>query len=501
MANYIGIDLGTCFSVAAHIDESGRPAIINVHDAHGDRGDNLTPSCVTKEERIIVGEWPRRQWGIDETSAAARFKRDMGTSASHKIDGKDFSPTELSATVLKMIKDGAEKEIGPIAEAVITIPANFSHEAREATMEAGRMAGLNVKYIINEPTAAALYYAYQSDGDLTGTYVVFDLGGGTFDVSVIKVNGQNVEVIASNGLQKLGGDDFDKCLWGIVANKYKDETGTELSKEDFSINDAEEAKKSLSGRKRTNVRTQDRKLIEVSRFEFEESISSQIAQIEMMCESTLDEAGVTPENVASVFFAGGSTRMPRVLESAKKVFKQEPIATANVDEVVALGACLYAAYKSDGAHLSEIQKKSVAKLKVAEVTNEYLGTLAIGSSESKGEELLNSVLIEKGQKLPCSVTKVYRTRHDDQSVVDCSITASARPETNPQFVKIIHEEQLELPPGRSAGQEIEITYKYDESQIIHASFKDVASGREKSIRISKASGALDQSEVSKFLVD
>ena len=141
----------------------------------------------------------------------------MGSSSTHKIGGKEFTPTELSAAVLKKIKSDVEDKVGKIEEAVITIPANFSQEARDATMEAGRLAGLNVKYIINEPTAAALYYAYQSDGDLSGTYVVFDLGGGTFDVSVIKVKGQDVEVMASNGLHKLGGDDFDKVLWQLIS--------------------------------------------------------------------------------------------------------------------------------------------------------------------------------------------------------------------------------------------------------------------------------------------
>ena len=496
MANYIGIDLGTTFSAAAYIDKSGRPKIIN-----NDRDQNITPSCVAKiKGEIVVGERARRQWGNDEANAAARFKRDMGTSVLHKISGKDFTPTELSAAVLKKIKDDVEEKIGPIAEAVITIPANFSKEARDATMEAGQMTGLNVKYIINEPTAAALYYAYQSDGDLTGTYVVFDLGGGTFDVSVIKVKGQDVEVVASNGLHKLGGDDFERCLWDLIASKYKEEVGSDITKEDFPINDVEEEKKSLSGRKRTTVEI-DRELIDVTRLEFEESISSLMAQIEMMCETTLDEADITPEDITSVFLAGGSTRIPCVVECAKKVFKQEPISTVNVDEVVALGACLYAAYKSDGASLSEIQKKSVSKLNVSEVTNEYLGTISVGFSESKGEDLVNSILIQKGQSLPCSATETYHTLFDGQDKVSCTITESKSPETNPKFVKIIHEQELELPPNRPAGQKIEVTYSYDENQMVHASFKDVASGKETTISLNKSSGESTQSEIDKFLVD
>lgn len=496
MTNYVGIDLGTTFSAVAYIDESGRPIIVD-----NDRDENITPSCVAKiKGEIVVGERARRQWGNDEQNAAARFKRDMGTTVTHKIGGKNFTPTELSASVLKKMNGDVEKKIGPIAEAVVTIPANFSQEARDATMEAGRMAGLNIKYIINEPTAAALYYAYQYDGSLTGTCVVFDLGGGTFDVSVVKVKGQEVEVVISNGVSNLGGDNFDRCLWDLVASKYKDDIGTELSKEDFPINEAEEEKKSLSGRKRTTVEI-GRDLIDVSRLEFEESISSLMAQIEMMCESTLEEANISPKDITSVFLAGGSTRMPCVIELTKKIFKQEPISIVNVDEVVALGACLYAAYKSDGANLSEIQKKSISKLNVSEITNEYLGTIAVGFSESKGEDLINSIIIKKGQTLPCSVTETYYTISEGQDKIRCTITESKSPETNPKFVKVIAEEELDLPPNRPAHQEVKITYLYDENQIIHASYKDVSSGNEEIIIVSKASDGKTQSEIDKFLVD
>lgn len=495
MANYVGIDLGTTFSAVSYIDESGRPKIVN-----NDRDENITPSVVAKiEGEIVVGERARRQWANDEATGASRFKRDMGTDVTHRIDDKEFSPTELSAAVLKKIKDDAESKIGPIAKAVVTIPANFAHEARDATMEAAKLAGLDVDYIINEPTAAALYYAYQSDGGLSGTYVVFDLGGGTFDVSVIRVNGQEIDVVASNGLQKLGGDDFDNLLWDLIAHKYSQEVGKDLKKEDFPLNDAEKEKKSLSGRKRTTAKI-ERDLIDILRIEFEESISGFIAQIEMMCEATLDEAGVSPEEITSVFLAGGSTRIPSVVDCAKKVFKQDPIATVNVDEVVALGASLYAAYKSDRANLSPIQEKSIEQLKVSEVTNSYFGTVSIGHSESRGREKQNSILIKKGEPIPCTVTEMYFTVRDGQTAIDCSITESKSLETDLQFVKIIRQEKLELPPDRPAGQDIEVTYSYDINQMIHASFKDVESGKEKTISVSVGSGNPTSSEIDKFLV-
>ena len=495
MSNYIGIDLGTTFCAVAYIDETGRPQIVN-----NDRDHNITPSVVAKHKgEFIVGEFARKHWGNDDRKGAARFKRDMGTSTPHQIDGSDYSPTELSAAVLKELKNQTEGRIGPITESVVTIPANFSNEARDATMEAAKMAGLNVKYIINEPTAAALFYAYQSDGDLSGSYVVFDLGGGTFDVSIIKVTGQDIEVLSSNGLHKLGGADFDSALWKIVAEKYKEAAGQELTTEEFSMNDAEDAKKSIAERKKTTVEI-EREFVDLSRTEFEESISSMLAQIEMMCETTLDEAEIDVSDISDVFLAGGSTRIPAVRDIAKKVFHREPTATVNVDEVVALGAALYAAHKSDGSNLSEIQKKSIDQLKVAERTNCFLGTLSLGHSESKGEVLMNSILIKKGESIPCEVRKSYFTVNAGQIEISCTITESKSPETDPRFVKIIHEECLDLPADRPAEQEIIVTYAYDENQMIHASFKDVASGNEKTISISMAGQQNTSSDIDKFLV-
>jgi molecular chaperone DnaK len=496
MSNYIGIDLGTTFSAVAYIDETGRPTIAN-----NDRDQNITPSVVAKNKGdLIVGEFARRQWGNDGSKGAARFKRDMGTGVTHRMENTDYTPTELSAAVLKHLKSVTEDRIGAVTEAVVTIPANFLNEAREATMEAAKMAGLSVKYIVNEPTAAALYYAYQSNGELSGTYAVFDLGGGTFDVSILRVSGSDVEVIASNGLHKLGGADFDNALWELVASKYKTETGAELTHDEFSINDAEDAKRSISERKKTTVEI-ERDFVDISRIEFEEAISSMLAQIEMMCEATLDEADITTADITSVFLAGGSTRMPAVQEIAEKVFGQQPVSTVNVDEVVALGAALYAAHKSDGANLSEIQRKSIEQLKVAEVTNSYFGTISIGYSESKGEALQNSILIKKGQTIPCKVTESFYTVADGQTSLNCTITESKAPETDPRFVKIVHEEDLELPAGRPQGQEIEITYSYDVNQIIQASFKDVESQIQKTIEISMSGKADSSSDINKFLVE
>lgn len=499
MKSFIGIDLGTTFSAVATIDKTGRPVIV-----HNSDGENITPSCVTETDDGVfeVGEYARRTWGNAPEKAAARFKREMGTSVTRAINSKSLTPTELSSIVLKKLVKDAEAQIGEIGEAVVTIPANFSSEARQATMAAAKFAGLNVNYIINEPTAAALYYAFKNGEDLHGNYAVYDLGGGTFDISIIKVNGQDVDVLASNGVSKLGGDDFDKAIKDLVWKKYFELTGEKLEEDDFTINDAEDEKRSLSKRKRVTVKV-NKKLIDITREEFEEVISTQVAQTEMLCESTLDEAGLTPDDIRAIFLAGGSTRIPMVQESIVRVFKKEPTSTINVDEVVALGAALYAAYKGDKSKLTETQKNSIQKIKVSESTSKCFGTISIAHDAARDQvKLLNNVLIHKGDKIPCSVTESFYSVREGQSSVNCQLTESSAPETDPRFVKIIWEGDLQLPEGRPAGQEIKVTYAYDDNQMMKCSFLDVATGRKTEVDLSMASSKNEgDNQIEKFLVE
>ena len=499
MTAFIGIDLGTTFSAVATIDESGRPKIV-----HNSDGQNITPSCITIDDDggVEIGDIALKTWAFAPDKAAARFKRDMGTSATYKINSKEFTPTELSALMLKKLLEHATEKIGTVGEAVVTIPANFSNEAREATMEAAREAGLNIRYIINEPTAAALYYSFKHGEELNGNYAVYDLGGGTFDVSIIRVNGQNVEVIASNGISKLGGDDLDDILKKIVFTKYNQMTGSDLEDDDFTKNDAEEEKKSLSRRKRVTVRV-NRQLIDISREEFEEAISTLVTQAEMLCESTMDEAELEPTDIKAVLLAGGSTRMPLVQESIKRVFDQEPISSANVDEVVAMGAALYAAYKGDKSNLTAVQKNSIKKIKVTESTSKCFGTIALEHDVAfEQKKLSNTILIKKGEKVPCSVTESFYTSVNGQKSVNCQITESSTAETDPRFVKVIWEGDLELPEGRPKGQEIKVTFSYDENQIMKSSFVDVATGRKTDIDLSMtASQSVDTNKIEDFMVE
>ena len=502
MANFIGIDLGTTFSAVGHIDGAGRAVIVRNKD-----GENITPSVVsfTADNAVNVGEVARKTLGVDPNTFA-RFKREMGGSASYSAFSKEYTPTTLSSLVLKKLKDDAELAIGPIDGAIVTIPANFANEAREATMEAAKLAGLDIKHIINEPTAAALCYAFESDEELGGVYAVYDLGGGTFDVSIINLSGQEVELLSTDGVSRLGGDDFDEALRKLVTAKYVEAAGGELDPADFTKNEAEGTKISLSTRNEVTTRVRSdagKAMITITRHEFEEAISSLIAQTEMLCETAMSDADVSPSDIKGVFLAGGSTRIPAVMESIKRVFQQEPMKTGNTDEVVALGASLYAAYKADQSELSAMQKQSVAKISVAEITSNCFGTISLTHDQNRNEHISqNSIIIKKGEKIPCSVTESFYTVHEGQEGVNCRVTQSKAPETDPRFVKEVWSGNLQLPPGRPAEQEIQVNFSYNENGIMQCSFLDTASGKKTEVDLKfSAASASASDEIHQFRIE
>ncbi len=502
MATLVGIDLGTTYSAVARLDESGRPVIV-----HNSEGANITPSVVacTGPGETLVGEEARRGLDLDGNTFG-RFKREMGSDQVYESDWDKHTPTSLSALVLRKLKKESEASIGSILEAVVTIPANFANEAREATLAAARDAGLNVKFIINEPTAAALYFAHHSGTQLAGTYAVYDLGGGTFDVTLVRVKGKDIEVLGTEGVSRLGGDDFDQKLQDLVVRKYGDQTGGALDKRDYGRNDAEEDKKSLSRRDKVVVRaagSAGRANIEITRAEFEEAISALIAQTEMLCETVLTEAGVSPADISDVILAGGSTRLPAVRDSVERVFGKAPVSFGNPDEVVALGAALYAAIKTDTANLNAIQRREAEKVAVQEITSKYFGTISVGFNQSRNEsELQNSVIIKKGEQIPCSVTEEFFTIGDGQTEVFCRVTEANSAETDPRFVKIIWEGNLNLPPGRPAGQQIDVSFAYDDNQVMRCAFVDVATGKRSDVDLSmRKAGDDGDLDIDKFIVD
>ena len=494
MGNIVGIDLGTTYSAIAKLDETGRPEIVE-----NDDGENVTPSVVefTSATGFIVGESAKGQLGHAEfeKNRASEVKRSMGTKKKYEFFGETHTPTSVSALILKKLKEDAERVYGSIDSAVVTVPANFANEAREAPQTAAEMAGLKVDFIINEPTAAALAYAFQSGKELSGTFIIYDLGGGTFDCTIAKIVGQDIEILTTEGVSRLGGKDFDEELTKIVSKKFKDETGNDINLEDFTSNDAEALKKKLSARDSSSARVAGETL-PVSREEFESAISNLILQSELAVETALSRLELKPSDITDVILVGGSTRIPAVQESIAKIFKKEPKLFGNPDESVALGAAIYAAYKSDLKNLNPLQKQAISKLSMAETATHFFGTIIMADSVTGKREEANSIIIAKDEKIPCSITESYYTLSDNQTRVDCTITQSGTAETDPAFVTIIWQGDLEIQGGRPAGQEIKVTFSYTEDNKMGASFLDVGSGKTKEVDLtvgdkSQANGDID----------
>ena len=510
MGQIIGIDLGTCYSAVASIDETGRPQIVHNRD-----GQNITASCVdTGTNPITVGEIPYKDWGLNP-AVAARFKLQMGTTKPFQPEKGDpqfkpsqgsYTPTDLSSIVLSHLKQFTEEKGGKISEAVVTVPANWGNEAREATMSAAKQAGLPVKVIINEPTAAALYYAFK-EGLSDGNYAVFDLGGGTFDISIVKISGTDVEVLGSSGIQRLGGDDFDKALRQKIRDKCKNEHGTEIPEDSDEVTklEAEGVKKTLSNREEASAKV-GRLRIVVTRQEFESLIADKLAQLKMLCEGVMDDLNMKPEDIAAPILVGGSTRIPCVRNLVQKVFKKDPVVTANVDEVVVLGAAIYAARHADKANLTPQQAEAISRVKIQERTGRFLGTLSMRRNENRGgdRELVNSIIIRKGEKLPTKASRSFFTIVDGQTKVACTVTESEIEEIDPEHVVILNDDDtndLSLPPSRPAGQEIKVTYEYQIDQTVRCYFEDTATGLKKEFVISPSRSSANHSSVKKFTVE
>jgi molecular chaperone DnaK len=466
---------------------------------------------------ISVGKEAYEEWSRRNPNVAARFKLQMGSNKPFQPEKTDppflpskgsYTPTDLSSIVLSHLKQFTEEKGGKISEAVVTVPANWGNEAREATMSAAKQAGLSVKVIINEPTAAALYYAFK-EGLADGNYAVFDLGGGTFDISIIKITGSDVEVLGSSGIQRLGGDDFDKALLKKVREKSKSEHGKDISEDSdiWTKYEAEKAKVALSKAEEASARPEPGFRLIITRAEFEALIADKLAQLKMLCEGVLDDLNMKPEDIAAPILVGGSTRIPCVRNLVQKVFKKEPIVTANVDEVVALGAAIYAARHADKANLTPLQAEAISKVKIQERTGRFLGTLSLMENESRGGkiELVNSVIIKKGEKLPARGSRSFFTIRGGQTKVLCRITESESEELDPTHVKVLNEgvpQELTLPPNRPAEQEIKVTYEYQIDQTVRCFFEDVSSGEKKEfvVSVSRTEGS-KHSSLKKFVVE
>lgn len=506
MSNVVGIDLGTTMSAIAVLNTVGKPEIIPNKD-----GDRITPSVIffENDKKILIGEEAKNTAATDANSVAKEFKREMhNEDYSFNVHGNSYTASDLSSFILKKLTQDASLQVGNIDEVVISVPAYFKESQRNATMKAGELAGLNVISIINEPTAAALYYA--STVKIKGKGLVYDLGGGTFDVTVTQTDGKDIQIIASEGDHHLGGVDFDISMLELMENKYSKETNGKLyldtnDKQEFMLL-AEDLKKSLSTRTsiKQKLSGEDGKItVEISQAEFEEKISTYISRTELLVEQVLDEADFEPEDIDYILLVGGSSRIPTIQKSIKRLMGKEPIIAVNVDEAVALGAAIKAGLvmvKNNPDSVSSTIAKEMNTIKVGDVANHSYGTISITYDENLQKHISkNSIIIKKNTPLPAKAVDTFYTVSDGQSVVDISITQGE--DSDPDFVDTVYQGDMELPANRPKGQPIEFTYIYDENQMMKCIFRDIDSGILKEVSVHLGIDTEKKNTLDAFLVD
>jgi molecular chaperone DnaK len=484
MGNIVGIDLGTTFSSLAMLNAIGKPEI--VPSAEGER---LTPSAIYFDEDnpgvIRVGIEALNSRHLNPARSVRWVKRHMG-DADYKvrIDGKDWNATELSALVLKKLRQDAIAQVGDVQDAVISVPAHFDEIRRKATMDAGTAIGLNVIGIVNEPVAAAL--CYTTTRDVSGRVMVYDLGGGTLDVTLMEVKGLEMEIICSQGDHELGGIDFDRKVLEILQQLYKDKFGADLTatEEDKAKyeDEAEDIKKTLSRRpvaKTMLYGPSGSMRVEVSREQFEQSIESIVGRGDMLVEIALEEAGLKPSDVDTVLLVGGSTRVPLVRTHLEQLFGFPPECSINVDECVALGAALHAGLAMMRQNPEAVPAGIHTGLKdisLTDVCNHSYGTICAPIDKETGRRVVqNRILLKKNTPLPCDATQTFYTVSEGQKRVEVTITQGE--DTDPAYVNKIATHSFDLPPDRPAERPIKVTYSYDLNQRMHCKFEDIESGR------------------------
>ena len=486
MSKIIGMDLGTTNSAVA-VMEGGEPTIIpNVE------GNRTTPSVVafTKNGERLVGETAKRQAITNAARTITSIKREMGTDYKVKIDDKEYTPEEISAMILQKIKSDVESYLGEtVSEAVITVPAYFTDSQRQATKDAGKIAGLDVKRIINEPTAAALAYGMDKDTE-QHKIMVFDLGGGTFDVSILEIGDGVFEVLATRGNNRLGGDDFDEVLMKYMISEFKKENGIDLSKDVTAMqrlkDAAEKAKKELSTTMTTNVNLPFITAVDgapvhlnmdIKRAKFEELTSDLVDKTLTPVREALNDAGLTASKIDKVLLVGGSTRIPAVQEAVKKLIGKEPQKDINPDECVAIGAAI-----QGGVLTGEVKD-----LLLLDVTPLSLGIETMGGVMTR--------LIERNTTIPAKKSQIFSTAADGQTAVDIHVLQGER-EFAHDNTTLGRFQLTGIPAAPRGVPQIEVTFDIDANGIVNVSAKDLGSGNEQKITIT-ASTKLSEDEINK----
>ena len=482
MAKVIGIDLGTTNSCVAVL-EGGEPQIIANNE-----GMRTTPSVVafTKDGERIVGEPAKRQAVTNAERTVTSIKTHMGTDYKVDIDGKGYTPQEISAIILQKLKSDAESYLGQtVTEAVITVPAYFTDAQRQATKDAGRIAGLDVKRIINEPTAAALAYGMDKL-DEEKKILVFDLGGGTFDISILEIGDGTFEVLATAGNNRLGGDDFDKVIIDYLADEFKKAEGVDLRSDKMALQRlkeaAEKAKKELSSTMSTNINLPfitataegpKHMNIDLSRAKFNELTADLVEKTMGPTKSALADAGLSVSEIDDVLLVGGSTRIPAVQEAVKNFIGKEPHKGINPDECVAAGAAIQA-----GVLTGEVND-----LLLLDVTPLSLGIETMGNVMTK--------IIERNTTIPTKKSQVFSTAADNQTAVDIHVLQGERSMAYDNTT--LGRFQLsEIPPAPRGIPQIEVTFDIDANGIVHVTAKDLGTGKEQKVTITSGTNLSEE---------
>ena len=482
MSKIIGIDLGTTNSCVA-VMEGGKPTVIA-----NTEGARTTPSVVafTKTGERLIGEPAKRQAVTNAEKTISSIKRDMGTDKGRTIDGKKHSPQQISAMILQKLKADAESYLGEkVTEAVITVPAYFNDAQRQATKDAGKIAGLDVKRIINEPTAAAL--AYGLDNEHEQKIMVYDLGRGTFDVSIIEIGDGVIEVLSTNGDTQLGGDDFDQKITDYMLQDFRSKEGVDLSNDKMALQRlkeaAEKAKKELSSASTTNINlpfitatAEGPKHFDMNltRAKFDELTNDLVEKTAVPVQNALKDAGITASELGKVLLVGGSTRIPAVQEKVKQITGHEPSKTLNPDECVAIGASIQGGKLAGDAGAGEILLLDVTPLSLS---IETMGGVA-------------TRLIERNTTIPTKKSQIFSTAADNQTAVDINVVQGER-----QFAKdnkSLGQFRLDgIPPAMRGVPQIEVTFDIDANGIVNVSAKDLGTGKEQHITITAGSSMSD----------